>query len=431
MKGLMRVVWILFLVFSLHLTLFTSHSSAAVPRLINYQGRLTDASGDPLTGSYDVTFRIYDALTAGNLLWEEIHTGVVIDNGIFSTLLGSVTALNLAFDNPYFLEIKVGAEVLSPRQQIASSGYAIRSEISEKAVRSDSSDTTSGYLSDKADGTTLDVDSSAHKLRVKDAGINVNKLKTATGEVARYACGWGVFILPGGEYGFYPQTRQAQASDNTGAVIKVQGQGVNIGTSYATNICLAASTNSMFAQQRYVTASGKDHWIFLLIDKGTKDIIGAYSAPDHPSYGNGGDPDKLQHPFVDYDAATQEIILVDRSAVEQMKNESVQQNKSILNIIDDEYKPDTSKQEKYEPLHTGKFVDKKPEMVESLPRNIKVHSLIRMTSEERSSRIQRKQARVLKEESVHKKIAQDKDRAFQKLRDLGLSEDEVQALRQN
>jgi hypothetical protein len=108
---------------------------AAVPRLISYQGRLTDAEGLPLTGTYQVTFRLYDAATAGNLLWEEVHAGVVVDKGIFSSVLGSISTLNLAFDKSYYLEIKVGSEVMSPRQPITSSGYAIRSDTSDNSVK--------------------------------------------------------------------------------------------------------------------------------------------------------------------------------------------------------------------------------------------------------------------------------------------------------
>ena len=104
---------------------------ADIPRLISYQGRLLNTQGQPLTGAYDVTFRIYDAQTAGNLLWQETHAGVVVDKGIFSAVLGSVSALNIAFDKSYFLEIKVGDEVMSPRQQITSAGYAIRAEMAQ------------------------------------------------------------------------------------------------------------------------------------------------------------------------------------------------------------------------------------------------------------------------------------------------------------
>ena len=111
-----------------------SSGEASVPHLINYQGKLTDTGGQPLEGSYDLTFRIYDSENAGNLLWEETQAGVLIQKGIFNILLGAVTNLNLAFNIPYFLEIKVGTEVMSPRQRITSAGYAIRAETAENGV---------------------------------------------------------------------------------------------------------------------------------------------------------------------------------------------------------------------------------------------------------------------------------------------------------
>ena len=41
----------------------------AVPTLINYQGRLTDASGAGLSGTKTIEFNIYDDATGGNLVW--------------------------------------------------------------------------------------------------------------------------------------------------------------------------------------------------------------------------------------------------------------------------------------------------------------------------------------------------------------------------
>ena len=126
MKNLLKkCLSIAFLFFLLNS--FLPSAECAVPRLINYQGKLTDTSGVPLTGSYAITFRIYDALSGGNMLWEETQQ-VVIDKGIFGVLLGSAVNLNLAFDIPYYLEIKVGSEVMSPRQQIAASAYAITAD---------------------------------------------------------------------------------------------------------------------------------------------------------------------------------------------------------------------------------------------------------------------------------------------------------------
>ncbi len=115
----------------------SSFVQAAVPHLINYQGRLTDTAGIPLNGSYAITFRIFNAETAGTMLWEETQGSVVVQKGIFSVLLGSVTNLGLAFDIPYFLEIKVGTEVMSPRQRITSAGYAIRAETATTAETAD------------------------------------------------------------------------------------------------------------------------------------------------------------------------------------------------------------------------------------------------------------------------------------------------------
>ncbi|MFZ1549928.1 MAG: collagen-like protein, partial [Anaerolineae bacterium] len=38
---------------------------------IAYQGRLADAADAPLTGTYSIIFRLYDAATGGTPLWTE------------------------------------------------------------------------------------------------------------------------------------------------------------------------------------------------------------------------------------------------------------------------------------------------------------------------------------------------------------------------
>ncbi len=110
-------------------------AQAAVPHLINYQGQLTNKDNKPLDGTYKLTFKVYDAESGGNLLSEELFDSVFVEKGVFSVLLGSGKAQNglpligaLAFDKPYFLEIKVGDEIISPRQRLTSTGYAIRAE---------------------------------------------------------------------------------------------------------------------------------------------------------------------------------------------------------------------------------------------------------------------------------------------------------------
>lgn len=130
-KGLVgRIIILVWFVFGL-----VGLAAGAVPRLINYQGRLTDSAGAPLNGSYRVSFKIYDAESGGALLWQETHNGVVVQKGLVSLLLGSVNELNLAFDEGYYLEIKVEDDVLSPRQYLAAAGYAIRAATAEYASK--------------------------------------------------------------------------------------------------------------------------------------------------------------------------------------------------------------------------------------------------------------------------------------------------------
>jgi len=126
--GFMSILW------TVDYGLWTA--SAEVPKLINYQGKLTDTAGNPVTdGAYAITFRIYDAETAGNLLWEETQSGVVIQKGVFAVLLGSVTPFTIAFDKPYWLAIKVGTDAeMSPRQKMSSAAFAIKAEKSENLV---------------------------------------------------------------------------------------------------------------------------------------------------------------------------------------------------------------------------------------------------------------------------------------------------------
>src|SRR6267142_3741419 len=67
----------------------------AAPGQMNFQGRLTDSSSNPLTGSYSLTFSIFDASSGGTQLWTETQT-VPVDNGIFSVALGPSTPLTPA-----------------------------------------------------------------------------------------------------------------------------------------------------------------------------------------------------------------------------------------------------------------------------------------------------------------------------------------------
>jgi hypothetical protein len=70
-------------------------ASAQVPSLINYQGRLTDSNGAPVTGNKNFAISIYDAATGGNLLYQETIGAVTLDaNGVYSFQFGSAGSSN-------------------------------------------------------------------------------------------------------------------------------------------------------------------------------------------------------------------------------------------------------------------------------------------------------------------------------------------------
>ena len=62
----------------------------AVPAQINYQGRLTDANGDPVTGEVTMSLKLFDAAEGGAELYaEEIGSVTLNDNGVYSFPFGA------------------------------------------------------------------------------------------------------------------------------------------------------------------------------------------------------------------------------------------------------------------------------------------------------------------------------------------------------
>lgn len=123
--------------------------SAGVPELMNYQGRLTDNSGNPLDTTVSMVFTIYDDSTGVVALWTETHASVSVSAGIFNVVMGSSNPIpDTTFDGvDRFLGIRVGTDPeIAPRTRIISVAYSYR------ALRSDSSDYVlnngSGWIDD-------------------------------------------------------------------------------------------------------------------------------------------------------------------------------------------------------------------------------------------------------------------------------------------
>jgi len=128
--------------FILLCTTFSMNIFAEVPHLINYQGKLTDASDNPLDGTYTVIFKIYNSAAGGTSLWQETKS-VSVKDGIFNVFLGSTTPLTTTIfnGNDKYLSIKVGSDPeMIQRKRLVSVGYSLRTEEADEAKDADKLD---------------------------------------------------------------------------------------------------------------------------------------------------------------------------------------------------------------------------------------------------------------------------------------------------
>ena len=132
MKRLIVAISIIFALLIVSGVLSDTSCFADSPQIINYQGRLTDAGDNPLTGSYNITFKLWSHQTsveAQYYEWAESHSPVTVIEGLFNVVLGSVNTdtLGAVFNanDTLYMEIEVGGETLSPRVKMGSAGYAL------------------------------------------------------------------------------------------------------------------------------------------------------------------------------------------------------------------------------------------------------------------------------------------------------------------
>jgi len=97
---------------------------AAVGSYIPIQGRLTDASGNPLNGTFNnVSLRIYNAGTGGSLLCHVTPSNLQVSNGLFSTSIPCPSST--VNGQQLYLAVKVGSDAeMTPRQPIYPVPYA-------------------------------------------------------------------------------------------------------------------------------------------------------------------------------------------------------------------------------------------------------------------------------------------------------------------
>ena len=125
-----------------------------------YQGLLKNGS-KPATGNYDLTYTVYDAGAAGNLIAGPVtNAATVVSNGIFTTTIdfgpGVFTGRN------YWLEIGVETNgaggvftVLGTRQPLTPTPYAIYSSAAGSAVTATTAETANGVSAGSVTGAGI------------------------------------------------------------------------------------------------------------------------------------------------------------------------------------------------------------------------------------------------------------------------------------
>jgi hypothetical protein len=116
----------------------------SVPQLINYQGRLTDSSGQPLDGvTVDLAFSFYGSESGSTVFLSVLQEDVQVNKGIYHVLIGSGTITpgtenSLADVFQKHTDVWMGVKVdtdpeMTPRTRISSVAYSLMSDKADQA----------------------------------------------------------------------------------------------------------------------------------------------------------------------------------------------------------------------------------------------------------------------------------------------------------
>ncbi|MCP3888150.1 MAG: hypothetical protein GY702_04660 [Desulfobulbaceae bacterium] len=198
-----RLTWLLPL---LVLVFLCSNVFATPPQSINYQAYLTDSAGLPVNETPAITFRIYDAVTGGSLLWSDVLAVPVI-NGIFSVQLGTpANPLPVAsMNNPIWLGVEIGVDGEAvPRKLFSSTTNAFQAEDSNtlggkteaelqdrvsdfcEAGQSISAIAADGTVSCEPDDNTT---YSGHNFAVSGQSCPIGQIVTGINSIGNVTCG--------------------------------------------------------------------------------------------------------------------------------------------------------------------------------------------------------------------------------------------------
>ncbi|GEM_PF-1699816 len=183
---------VLVLAYAITNTQATPLVEAAIPKYINFQGKLTNVSNgtNVANGNYTFEFKLYDAPTGGTLLWTETWDGspspdcdeLAVTNGVFNAKLGACNSLASVDFSGGDIYLTVNFDdgggfdgEMTPRKQLVSSAFAFvaNSVVGDGVVNTENQSTSALSIGRTLTNPALQVDtntaSSATGLKVTAA----------------------------------------------------------------------------------------------------------------------------------------------------------------------------------------------------------------------------------------------------------------------
>ncbi len=167
-----------------------SFAAKSETKLIPFQGKLTDASGQIIAdGAIVVQFKMYDAPVGGQAKWNGEVQMLSVNGGLVNTTLGTKASLkNVDFSSPTYLEITIDANgdnqigpedpPLLPRQSIIPAVYAVQAGEAKNADKLNGYDWSVVFSNGDPVGGTINGAKLAAK-SIKTAQIDDNAVTAA------------------------------------------------------------------------------------------------------------------------------------------------------------------------------------------------------------------------------------------------------------
>jgi hypothetical protein len=234
---------------------------AQVPRTMNFQGYLTDNLGDPLDGTYNIGFSLYDVPSGGIALWSEAQS-VTVTQGTYNVVLGDGNPLNPAdFAWPLWLGVTVESDPeMTPRLPLTSAGYVFNSDNLDGLDSLDFAGASHSHPFSEISGTATDA-------QIPD-DISINHAATAhSATSANYASSAGDADTLDGQHAS-AFGAAAQVSANQSNIAALQAAVASLQSSVAAletaNITLQSQVSSLearLADFSHFSTSGNDIYI--------------------------------------------------------------------------------------------------------------------------------------------------------------------------